>query len=491
MIVRTDALTAPERQRAGFGVKLLYGVGEIANAIKTVLFGLFTLFFYTSVMGLPGALVGVAAAIGLLADAVLDPYFGYLSDRARCRLGRRHTFMLAGALTMGASLWAFFSPPRGASTAYLFAWLFVTGSLVRITTSLFSVPYFALGAELSEDYHERTQITAIRGGLALLGTLLAAGLSFSVFFPNTTPGVDPKLDYAGYPAMGLSAGVIMTLAAAVAFVATLPWRSRYGGGETSTAAAQHGFLVGFRQSMRSAAFRSVFLSVSLFFFAVVVNSVLSIYFVTYYARITDSSALSGFQLAFYLGGLVGVASWLVFGRNVAIEKQPLYVLSAVVTGLLMLAAYVLLGEGHALGTGNVKALLLGHGLAGFSGSALWFMPASMIADVADEDELATGKRQDGLFFGIFFFGQKLAASLAALVAGILIDWYAGLLPAAAQQATLTIRRIGLVYSVVPGLVLLLAAGLIIRYPLSKARVTAIRTALRERDAVHPRGAVQP
>ena len=93
--------------------KVLYGVGEIANGIKMVVFGLFTLFFYTTVMGLPSSWVGFASVIATLWNAAIDPYIGYLSDRARVAFGRRHAFMLLGAVTMGATLWAFLSPPRG------------------------------------------------------------------------------------------------------------------------------------------------------------------------------------------------------------------------------------------------------------------------------------------------------------------------------------------------------------------------------------------
>src|SRR6185503_21386399 len=112
--------------------------------------------------------------IGLAWDAVIDPYIGYLSDRSRFRWGRRHVFMLAGALTMGIGFWASFAPPRGLSTTGLFLWVLGTGFVVRTATSVYRVPYFALGAELSRDYDERTSVTAFRGFLAVAGALAAA-----------------------------------------------------------------------------------------------------------------------------------------------------------------------------------------------------------------------------------------------------------------------------------------------------------------------------
>src|SRR5262245_42557479 len=109
----------------GLAVKFLYGVGDVANSVRAVLLGLFSFFFYTSVMGLPGTLAGLASGVGLVVDALLDPCIGYLSDRVRPRLGRRHSFMLIGGAAAGLSTWLLFSPPRGLSTAALLGWFCV------------------------------------------------------------------------------------------------------------------------------------------------------------------------------------------------------------------------------------------------------------------------------------------------------------------------------------------------------------------------------
>jgi GPH family glycoside/pentoside/hexuronide:cation symporter len=481
--MKTIALTSDEgkvtdtARPVPLGVKLLYGVGDIANSVKTILFALFTLYFYTSVMGLPGTLVGIATAIGLVLDAVLDPYIGHLSDQAMRRFNSRHTLMLAGAATMGLSLWAFFSPPRNLGTGGLFVWLLVTGTLVRLTTSLYGIPYFAVGADLSQDYHERTSITAIRGGLALVGTLMAAGLSFILFFPDSAAGMDPKLRYEGYPLMGVAFGALMTGVALTALVATLLWRSRSTPAPNAARTTIGRFLAGFGDSMRNRSFRAILLSMGLFFFGVAINNVFAIYYFTYYARVGQSTALSAFQLAFYVGGVVGVGCWLGLIRRLHLSKHRAYQLSTLVLGVIVLAAYYLVGQGRPLGTGNVSALLIGHALGGFLGSVIWFMPASMIADVADEDELLVGHRRQGLFFGIFFFGQKVAVGFAALAGGILVDWFAGLVPGHAAQSAATIQRIGIIYSLLPACVLFVAVGLMQHYSLDQSRVAQIRVQL--------------
>lgn len=461
--------------------KILYGLGEIANTTKLILFGLFTLYFYATVMGLSGTLVGIASAAALVWDAVIDPYIGYLSDKSHSRLGRRHSFMVAGAVTMGLSFWAFFSPPRGLSTGALFAWMLIFSLLVRTATSVYGVPYYALGAELSQDYHERTSIVAIRGFLALLGTLAAASLSFVVFFPDRTPGADPKLNYGGYPAMGLTFGLAMTLVSLIATVGTLGLRSSLHRVDPGTAARPASFFRNSGQALRNPSFRLAFIWSSLFFLGVVINNALSLHYFTYYAGITASAALSTFQLAFYLGGLAGVGCWLSVSR--VVEKHWLCLMATLATALLMCAALLLVGEGRLFGTGNAPALTAGHALAGFFGSVLWFMPGSMIADAADEDELASGQRREGLFFGIYSFGHQLAGGVSVLLAGVLVDRYAQLASGTAAQSAQTVWRIGLLYSALPALLLAAAAVAISRYSLSERRMGSIRSELDRRSVL--------
>jgi len=482
------ASTAPARLDLSRKAKIIYGVGEVSNSIKTFSFGLFLLFFYTSVLGLPGTLVGIATALGLVWDALIDPFIGYASDRSRFRLGRRHAFMLAGAVCMGLSFFAIFSPPPGLSPGALFAWLMVTSLLLRTTNSIFIVPYHALGAELSEDYHERTSITGFRAAFALTGTLASAVSSFVVSFPNTTPGVDPKFNAFGYWSMGLTFGLAMTLAGLLATVGTFSHRSRL---QPHPTAARLNFTADLMLAWRHPAFLILTLSASLFFLASVVNATLAIHYLTYYAQITASSALSLFQLAFYVGALVGVAFWLRVAKRV--DKQRLYFGATLITALLMAAAYLLVGEGHLFGVGNLAALVTGHAIAGYFASVLWVVPASMIADVTDQDELTTGRRREGTFFGIFSFAQQLAASLAILVTGVLVDRFAGLIPGQVEQSAQTINRLAILFGLLPASLLVVAALLILGYRLTRQRVSVIQSALveRRREAAHGRARLDP
>jgi GPH family glycoside/pentoside/hexuronide:cation symporter len=471
--VRAETSIAPPKGKVRSLTKVLYGLGEIAITTHMVLFGLFVLFFYNSVMGLPALWVGAASAVGLIWDALLDPYIGYRSDVSRSRFGRRNPYMLAGTLTMGVCFYLIWGPPRWLSGAALFGWLLVSMLLFRLTSALFRIPYLSLGAELSDDYHERTSIVGFRSFFGLLGSLAAASLSFYFFFPGATAGVDGKLAYEGYPRMGLAFGVAMTAAAAAALCGTWTHRSSGAADERGSLGS---FLASFRFALENTSFRRVWLSFSLFFVAVVLNGVVTVHFLTWYVKLTEASILSRLQVVFYVSALAGVSFWVVMARRA--EKKTLYILAILAAAALMGSSPFLFGEGHLFGTGDPSAVFVLYGLAGFFASALWVIPASMIADVADEDASRTGLRREGLFFGLLNFGEKIAAGAAVLIGGALIDLFSGLVPGQAVQTEETVSRVAWIYGIAPAILLVASVVAVVGYPLDREAVARIQLRLR-------------
>ncbi len=482
LVLRSTSLPGKSAPRTSLGVRFTYGLGQISNSIKTFAFGAFLLFFYTSVMGLPGTLAGLATSISLFWDALIDPAVGHLSDRARFRFGRRHTFMLVGAIGMGVSFFAIFSPPVGLGVRQLFVWLVFTNILLRTSNSIFIVPYQALGAELASDYQERTAITGARSFLALLGTALAFA-TIPLFFPNVTPGVDPKFDPANYLPMALVFGGLMALTGLISTFGTLSQRHRL-----PTAADDYGSpaAIGHWASLKLAlgnrSFVALTVSTAVFFLASVVTTTVAVHFLTYYLDIIESVAISQFQAAFFASAVLGVIVWLRLSPRW--EKHRLYFLATLTTGVLAGSSYFLLGDGHLFGTGDVRPLLAIYGLLGFFASTSWFLPASMIADVADADRLQTGQNREGAYFGIDSFFQQQASGLAVLLTGILLDLFAGLVPGETLQSPETVTRIGVIFSLVPAALYVLAALLILPYRLTRSRVQAIQAELARHEETH-------
>ncbi len=468
-----------EPRPLAISAKLLYGIGEIPITVLMVLSGLFILFFYNSVMGLPAVLVGVGLSVTLALDAITDPLIGHLSDRSRNRLGRRHAFMLPGALCMGPCFYALFSPPRSLSHTGLFIWLLGSMIALRAASAIYRIPYLGLGAELSRDYDDRTSTMAVRAVFGLLGTLAAAGLSFLLFFPATADGSEPKLRYEGYPHLGMAFGALMSISALVCFFGTLKHRTQ-GAGKSAEAPS---FLSAFRISMQNVEFRRLWGSSTTFFLAVVLNASMAIQYFTWYARISGGGTLSAIQTSFYVGALLGVFQWMALSKRA--EKRTLAMVAVSATATILLMATLLIGEGRLFGTGHALPLIIGSVIGGMFASAVWVIPPSMVADVADTDELKTGLRREGIYFGISNFGEKIAAGGALLLSGALLSLFGKLSHGAPQGAPAATPYLGILYGAVPAVLLMVSLLFIVPYRLNRRTVHQIQRELAARRAAGP------
>jgi GPH family glycoside/pentoside/hexuronide:cation symporter len=182
--------------------KFMYGIADLGISLLTASIQFFLLFFYTDVAGIDPGIAGTALLVGKLTwDALNDPLFGYWSDRTRSRWGRRKPYMLLGAIPFGLTVWLLFSLPPGLMGVKAF--LAVLGSFLLADTfqTMVSVPYYALSAELTYDYDERTSLISIRMIFTVLGYILGAALTTVVagFFMNL--GWSKNAAYSGMGAV--------------------------------------------------------------------------------------------------------------------------------------------------------------------------------------------------------------------------------------------------------------------------------------------------
>jgi Na+/melibiose symporter-like transporter len=202
--------------------------------------------------------------------------------------------------------------------------------------------------------------------------------------------------------------------------------------------------------------------------ATALNAALAFHYLTYYAGI-DTHGVTLYMAALYAGALAGVVVWLRVSK--VVEKHWIYALTTITMAAVMSSGYWLVGEGRFFGTGAVWVLAIGTAAAGFFGSAGVMLAPSMIADITAKDEQHSGHRRDGSFFGIFSLGQQLAAGIAVLLAGVLVDGFARLVPAQPEQSAATVERIAVISNILPAILLLGAGVLGFRYRLRRRDVS--------------------
>ena len=166
-----------QSQKLRWTTKLLYGVGDIGNAVVNSAIQFFLMVFYTDGALIAPALASSALLIGKVWDGINDPLFGWVSDRTRSRFGKRRVYMIFGALPLAIAVILLWRVPAGLSNAGTFLWIAGTFLLFDTVWTLTNVPYYSLTAELTEDYDERASLTAWRMVLAVPAYIVGAALT--------------------------------------------------------------------------------------------------------------------------------------------------------------------------------------------------------------------------------------------------------------------------------------------------------------------------
>lgn len=416
--METASASAPAidaSQRVSVPTKLIYGVGQIVDAVAATLLPAFLFFYLTAVCGLSGFLAGLSMLITLVIDAVADPFIGALSDNTRSRWGRRHVFMFAALAPLSISIGLLFSIPEVLTEVQAF--LYVTGVSIalRLSYSAYTLPHAALGAELTQNYVERSSVAAYRLTFNSVGAFIPIVLGYSVFLT----GPQGVLDRGAYSPFAWSCAALLLAAGLFCALATL--RLRHGLYVAPTQPSLGRAL--FRDVINLARHRSarILVGVVLMFNiaqGVVLN--LNLHANKYFWRLSEEGLrLVGLSqpVGLLLGALVGA----LLARR--FEKKPV-----VVWGLLLMcmveAALPVLRIANVIPADEqvVMAVMIpGRILMYVAYMSLLISFTSMVADAADEHELIYGVRREGLFFAGVAFATKAAAGFGGLWAGLVLD----------------------------------------------------------------------
>ncbi|MCH7708802.1 MAG: MFS transporter [Myxococcales bacterium] len=476
-------LPAPPLTRSD---RFWYGLGQLAEGLKNEGYTVFLLFYYTTVVGLSGALTGQAILIALLFDAVTDPLIGSVSDRLRTRWGRRHPLMFASALPLPVFFFLTFAPPAGLSELGLFAWLATFAVLTRAAMTLFHVPHLALGAELSTDFVERTRIVTLQSFYSRIGSAIAGGLGFLVFLRSTPEFPDGRLNAAAYPPFAFTLACLMFLCVVLSAWLT---RSRipYLPGPDPRSLKEHpirSLVQGLRDASRMRSFNAIFLGTLVMFVAWGVTVSLGLHLATYFWQVTTTDMVL-WGIGAGTGVFVGLGFWL---RRASVgDKKPVFIRGT----LIFMAATILPPFLRITGSwpgqddpSYVPLWIVTTGVIAHFGIAAGMVTGrSMMADVTDEDELRTGRRREGMFFGATSFAAKAFFGVGSQIAGFIFD-AVGLekgMEVADAPATV-VRDLGLTL----GLSVLILMGLSLmffaRFDLTRDRCEQMRAELDARHA---------
>jgi GPH family glycoside/pentoside/hexuronide:cation symporter len=403
--------------------------------------------FYTDSLLLAPAFVAWTFLIGRLWDGLTDPIMGHVSDATRSRMGRRRPYFLISAIPVAIAYFYLWSPPDGLEDWGLF--LHLTAAYLATYTfwTIFSIPHYALGAELTMDYHERTLLTGVREGLGFIGILVGtlAPPLFASLFGSETRG----FSYLAGTTGGLTALFVFICFFTVKENPKSQTQTRIALGE------------GLKALYRNQPFRTLVIA---FVVALVGNAfvpILILYIADYLVGAPRAAPYVIFT--YILSAAVSILFWTRLSRRIG-KKETWS--RALILGSVVFALGTYIHEG------TVVAWILMAVFAGFAYGCTIALAPSMMADVIDLDELRTGRRREGAYFGIWSFIDKSALGVAVFVGMQALD-LAGYVPNQ-EQVPRVIWTLKTLYFILPACCFAASCYLLRYYPITQREHQRIR-----------------
>jgi GPH family glycoside/pentoside/hexuronide:cation symporter len=454
-----------------YGRRLLYATGSLGVALSYQAFGTYIQFLYIDILGLKASLVGVGWSLYGIWNAVNDPLAGHWSDRTRTRWGRRTPWIAAGFIPLGLFFYLLWTPPspllRGGPMP-LFAWFMGAVLIFDLLWTIVVMNWSALFPEMIPEPRERTGVSAWRQFFSVLGLLVGVAL----------PPILVGADWSDRGSMALLLATTTSLAFGLALL---------GIREPPATRASEPLALGpaLRASWRSVPFRW-FLVANLhkeFIYSLLTASVP--FWAKYVLLIQAPVVALGVPLApetqnalllasAFVMALPALPVWAAVARRFGARRG--WQVAQLLFGVSMLGVFLARDFFQGMAAMSVAGLAL---------AGLLVFPDLLISDVIDEDETVTGRRREGIYFGLNGFVIRFAFSMQGLSTGILLH-VTGYVSSSAErlypiQPAPALFGIRALVALLPILASLVVIAALQGYPIHGDRERALRQALAARQ----------
>ena len=464
--------------------RLAYGLGATANGVKNAAFSTYLLLYFNQVVGVSAAIVSTAIALTLIVDALADPLLGRLTDVTRSRWGRRHPYIYAAALPTAVFFALVWFPPSGLTALETGLWIFCIAALARVSISTFEIPTSAMASELTDDYTERSRLFGLRYWFGYAGAFGFTAFSLAVFFAATPEYPRGQLNPQGYVWFALTGAVLIFVAMIVCGLGThnrIPHLRQAGSREAPMPLRRH--LSEMFTAFSNRGFLAIFGFGVFKFTAIGLYSACSLYFGTYLFK------LEGRQLALLTFDALVAATLAaplapVFARWWG--KRNTSMTMAFFGVCLGLSPLVLSYFGAFWRPGDPRLVPTLFGIGAVYGAMVAISlinTASMLADVVEDNAVATGQHSAGVFFAASSFMQQCSSGLGIFAAGMILTW--SRFPAKLDPAKVTSTMTdSLLLHYIPTVLMLWGIGclILLKYPIDQTRHEANVTRLRAEEA---------
>ncbi len=446
----------------------------LANQMFPAVLGIFMVVLVQD-LGFPGWMWGILFFLPRVFDSITDPIMGFISDNTKSRWGRRRQYVFLGAIILGVSFIIMWQLYRENGLDYNFYYFLFWSFVFYLGLTIFSVPYVAMGYEMSSDFHERTSIMAVAQWIGQWAWVIAPWFWVIMYDQDWFESADVATRELAIW-VGLACMVFAMVPAI--FLKSEPTLDKDYSPLTlrTIGSSLKEILIGFKEAFKLVPFRKLCIATFLIFNAFNTIAAFSFFIIVYHLFNGDAGAAGIWPTLFgSVGALVTTFAVIptVARLSKIMGKKKAFMLSQGIS----IIGYVLLW--FLFIPGKPYMFLFALPFFSFGIGSLFTLMMSMTADVIDLDELSSGKRREGIFGAIYWWMVKFGFAIAGLLSGAILS-LVNFTPGAVEQPEGAITGLRLFYSGLPILGTLIAMYFMSTYDITEQRANEIRAELDKR-----------
>ena len=461
--------TAGKGRKLSFKDKVFYGASGFGDSATYTITSTFLLFFMTTMAGIQPALAGTIVAVGSLWDAITCPVFGYLSDNCHSKMGRRRPFLLAGSIPLAATTMLLFTT-FDAGIAFKAVYYVVIIIVYWSSFSCFFIPYMAFGAELTDDYDERTVLRSFTSVSNCIGGMVGRVCPTMIVDVLCSQGFETATSWQ------MTAGAIGALSGGAILLCFFGFKGRDIPLPKDNEAPKEKFnikkmFLDYLDVLKIKPLRILMGASIIALMAITILNADNLYFLTY------NMGYSGTQITLVL--LVGQSIGLVipfFVNAMAkwFDKRHSFLLIIGICAILQTGFRFI--EINSMPT--VFVLIIVYALCS---TAYWQLMPTLLYDVGEYDEYHSGKSRIGSIMSLQSLAEAAAEAISIQLLGIILQ-FAGFNGDLAQQSETALSWIYNCLTILPAAFLIIACLFIFRYPITRKVYNDLKQKLADRKS---------
>ena len=465
-------MTETATKQVPFGQKIAFGLGMLANQMFPAALGVFLVVLVQG-LGFSPLAWGFIFFAPCVFDVITDPIMGFISDNTRSRWGRRRQYVFIGGLILGISYIVMWQLYRENSLSYNFTYFMICSLFFYLGLTIFSVPYVAMGYEMSDDFNERTSIMAVAQFIGQWAWVIAPWFWVILYNDKWFPG-GPD---AGVRQLSVWVGIPCAILAIIPaiFIKSPSTVDREDFQPINIGAIAGSLGTIWKSTLQAFAipqFRKLAFATFLIFNSFNIIATFTFFIIVHY--LFDGQEAGVWPA---LHGCVGaiITTFLVIPLVAAVSKRIGKKKTFIISQSISIIGYVLFW--FLFVPGKPYLFLIALPFHSFGIGGLFTLMMSMTADVCDLDELNTGKRREGILGAVYWWMVKFGNAFAGLLGGVIL-WTVGFDPEAATESAIFGLRFA--YTVLPIVGVLGAIIIMWNYDITEEKAHEIRLQLEKR-----------